>query len=86
MERVRNCLLDDRLVENVATSHIPGKWQLNLKQTNAELLKRAGVKPEHIAISKWCTSCDRDYFYSHRRDEGKTGRMVAWIGKKERGS
>jgi polyphenol oxidase len=86
IKQVQEALLDERIIEKVVVNHLPGKWQLNLKETNAELLKRAGVKAEHIALSKWCTSCDQAYFYSHRRDRGKTGRMVAWIGKRKRES
>lgn len=86
MEPLRQALPDDTALEKVAVSHVPAKWQLDLKKANEEILKRAGVLPEHILRSKWCTSCDADYFYSHRRDGGKTGRMVAWIAKVERGS
>jgi polyphenol oxidase len=85
-EPLERAIADPLALKRVAVSHIPGKWQLDLRKANAELLKQAGVKPEHISVTKWCTSCDRDYFYSHRRDRGKTGRMVAWIGKKERRS
>lgn len=77
---------DETILEQIAVSHVPGKWQLDLKKANNELLKRTGIRPDHIVQTKWCTSCDAGYFYSHRRDRGKTGRMVAWIAKKERGS
>jgi polyphenol oxidase len=85
-EPLRRALADPLALERVAVSHVPGKWQLDLRKANVELLKKAGVSPEHIYVTKWCTSCDKEYFYSHRRDRGKTGRMVAWIGKKERRS
>jgi copper oxidase (laccase) domain-containing protein len=85
-EPLRRALADPLALERVAVSHVPGKWQLDLRKANVELLKKTGVNPEHIYITNWCTSCDKDYFYSHRRDRGKTGRMVAWIGKKERRS
>lgn len=70
------------LIDRVAVCHVPGKWQLDLKQANYELLLKEGIRSENILVSKWCTSCHDDYFYSHRRDQGMTGRMVAWIGKK----
>lgn len=60
------------------------RWKLNLKKANKILMERVGVLPEHISVSSWCTSCYPDYFHSHRRDAGDTGRMVAWIGKRER--
>nr|WP_321164152.1 laccase domain-containing protein [Tepidibacillus decaturensis] len=36
--------------------------------------------PENIEISSWCTNCNVDLFFSHRKEQGKTGRMAAWIG------
>lgn len=49
-------------------------WQANLLQ-----LRETGVLPENIFISQFCTSCNYDLFYSHRRDRGVTGRMAALI-------
>ncbi len=76
-------LSDAKALDEVAKGHVAGRWQLDLKKANARILEKAGVKAKHILISKLCTSCDDSYFYSHRRDQGVTGRMVAWIGKKE---
>lgn len=42
-------------------------------------LAAAGIPAERIATSGLCTSCRAEWFYSHRRDRGKTGRMLAWI-------
>jgi YfiH family protein len=39
----------------------------------------AGLVPSNIEHSGLCTSCREDLFYSHRRDRGCTGRMLAWI-------
>ena len=38
-----------------------------------------GVVRRNIHRSAHCTACREDLFYSHRRDEGRTGRMLAWI-------
>ena len=43
-------------------------------------------KEEHIVMSSLCTSCEEQLFFSHRRDQGKTGRMLSFIGFKEEGS
>lgn len=59
----------------------PGQYNLDLKQLNAQILRNAGVK--NIAVSSLCTSCHKEEFFSHRRDHGKTGRMMAFIGWKE---
>jgi polyphenol oxidase len=81
---MREVIHSQEALERIAVSHVPGRWQCDLKRANAEIFLQAGILPEHMAVSKWCTSCDHSYFYSHRRDKGKTGRMVAWIGKQER--
>jgi hypothetical protein len=44
----------------------------------AELLA-AGIAPGRLTVSRLCTACRPDLFYSHRRDGGRTGRMLAWI-------
>jgi len=60
-----------------------GQYSLNLKELNQLILKKAGVPEENIIVSKLCSSCDKDEFFSHRRDNGKTGRMLSYIGWKE---
>nr|WP_224749528.1 peptidoglycan editing factor PgeF [Polycladospora coralii] len=79
---LKRVLNNQMQLDRVAMSHTPAKWHLDLKEANASLLKNIGVKEQNVLQSNWCTSCDVNYFYSHRRDGGNTGRMVAWIGKK----
>lgn len=55
----------------------------DLKETNRRLLIENGIKPEHITICGLCTSCNKDHFFSYRRDKGITGRMAAVIGIRE---
>ncbi|HHY96216.1 MAG TPA: peptidoglycan editing factor PgeF [Firmicutes bacterium] len=43
----------------------------------AIMLEEAGVPGRHIQISRLCTSCHPEFFHSHRRDRGYTGRMAA---------
>jgi YfiH family protein len=64
--------------ERVMTQASTAKWWLDLKTANRLLLLEAGLKQENIAVSDQCTSCDRDEFFSHRRD-GPTGRMGGWM-------
>ncbi|GAA0364751.1 peptidoglycan editing factor PgeF [Bacillus horti] len=59
-----------------------GKYRIDLKQINVQFLLQAGILPKHIEVSSWCTSCNQNLFFSHRRDQGRTGRMVAFIAKK----
>ncbi|PYZ94043.1 laccase [Salipaludibacillus keqinensis] len=60
-----------------------GQYQLDLKMLNKLLLLHAGVEEKNILVSNYCTSCQDDLFFSHRRDEGKTGRMLSFIGMKK---
>ncbi len=60
-----------------------GQYALDLKEVNRLLCIQAGVKEEQILVSSLCTSCEETLFFSHRRDKGKTGRMLSFIGFKE---
>ena len=64
------------------TAHLrpgaPGKAMLDMKGAIAEQLRSAGV--EEIEVLPHCTYADPDLFFSHRRDRGRTGRMMAMIG------
>lgn len=56
----------------------PGnKFYLDLKGLNQRQLTEMGVR--EIKVSHHCTACEADLFFSHRRDQGKTGRMGAGI-------
>lgn len=46
---------------------------LDLWEANKEILKNAGVN--QIEVSEICTSCNTDDWYSHRAENGKTGRF-----------
>lgn len=61
-----------------------GKARLNLKELNRQIMIKAGILPTRIELSKWCTGCRVDLFFSHRMEGGKTGRMASWIGMAER--
>lgn len=56
------------------------KWLVDLKSANKEQAIRAGVSEKNIEVSGYCTFRDENLFFSHRRDKGNTGRMVAVIG------
>jgi len=49
-------------------SHYRGVHHLNLSKLNFLLLEEAGVKKNNIDCFPFCTSCDRDRFFSFRRD------------------
>lgn len=60
-----------------------GKYQLDLKLLNEHYLRNVGIAEDHILISGLCTSCEEELFFSHRRDNGHTGRMLSFIGINE---
>ncbi len=51
------------------------KIHVDLKMINQLQLQEVGV--ENIDVSKFCTSCDNDLFFSYRAENGKTGRHSA---------
>ena len=61
-----------------------GKYMLDLKEINRHIMIKAGILPMNIELSEWCTSCHTDLFFSHRKEQGATGRMVSWIGFEKR--
>ncbi|HSS41840.1 MAG TPA: polyphenol oxidase family protein [Solirubrobacterales bacterium] len=62
------------LGDGVATGRM-----LDLPEVARRQLAAAGV--EQIESAGLCTSCETELFFSHRRDEGRTGRQggIAWI-------
>ncbi len=60
----------------------PGRERphLDLWRANALLLERAGLHPERIITMQVCTACQVERFFSHRREQGATGRFAAVIG------
>ncbi|HYF36837.1 MAG TPA: laccase domain-containing protein, partial [Prosthecobacter sp.] len=42
----------------------------------------AGVQPHHFADCGLCTSQDLQRYYSYRMEKGRTGRMLALLGKR----
>lgn len=63
---------------------------LDLWETNRNQLLAAGILPEHIELPlagqshrPYCTSCRTDLFFSHRAEQGKTGRFPVVIMLKD---
>jgi YfiH family protein len=57
-----------------------GKGHIDLKEAIRRQLLNAGVKAEQIDVTDRCSYRDADEFFSHRRENGVTGRMAAMIG------
>jgi YfiH family protein len=54
------------------------KKHLDLPRAVALTLVRAGVPPANFEVLPQCTRCDARFF-SHRRDQGVTGRQLSFI-------
>ncbi|MUV36210.1 Laccase domain protein YlmD [Lentibacillus sp. JNUCC-1] len=80
-------------VDETVLKQIPSKWHettvqktkkghglLDLKQLNVEILLKYGVLRHNIDVTEYCTFRDDQLFFSHRRAEGPTGRMLGYIG------
>lgn len=60
-----------------------GQYSLDLQELNKQILMKQGIKENQILTTTYCSSCHQDEFFSHRRDNGKTGRMMSFIGWRE---
>ncbi len=61
-------------------SELPKKIFLDLAEANRRQLLDAGVHARNISDLAICTSCNPQLFFSHRADQGRTGRMMAIAG------
>lgn len=57
-----------------------GKYRLDLAGANAQLLAAAGVPRGQILVARLCTACRPQWFFSHRGERGRTGRMALVAG------
>jgi len=56
-----------------------GREAVDLAGLLESQLIAAGAAPDRLSVTAPCSACRPDLFYSHRRDGGRTGRMLAWI-------
>lgn len=61
----------------------PGHWWLDLKAIVQEQALGEGVRRENVDILPYCTCCEKDYFYSYRREGLAAGRQMNYIVLKE---
>ncbi len=66
-------------ITDKCTTFKNNKYYINTDALNYESLTNVGVSKENIDICPICTYCNKDMFFSHRGDGGKTGRMCAVI-------
>ena len=56
-----------------------GKFSVNLKGINAQLLEMAGLREENISVCDACTACDTEKYWSHRKVGNNRGSMASAI-------
>ena len=55
---------------------------INLGEANRLQLTEQGIKKENIEVADVCTSCNSHIFFSHRKEQGQTGRFGLVAGLK----
>lgn len=63
---------------------LPVKIRLDLVEANRRQLLAAGLRSRHIWASPLCTACHTDKLFSYRAENGKTGRMMALAGIRDK--
>lgn len=56
-----------------------GRLFLDVWQANADQLRNAGIPDDQVHVSRLCTACHPEWFYSYRREGAGTGRLTAFI-------
>ncbi|MBR1738275.1 MAG: peptidoglycan editing factor PgeF [Firmicutes bacterium] len=54
-----------------------GKYKIDLKGINKEIMMKSGIKEENIEVSDNCTKCRGDIFFSHRNMGSERGSLAA---------
>lgn len=76
---VTNQLIEAMQGNEVGIEQRNGKLYVDLKQVNHELFIQQGLQSQQIFQTNYCTSCESELFFSHRRDAGITGRNASFI-------
>lgn len=75
--------IDKKFQNKVLIEKKNNQFLLDLKALNREILLNCGVLRHNIDMTNYCTYRDKSLFFSYRRDQGKTGRMLGFIGFRE---
>ena len=65
--------------DQIASEVRLGHWQVDLALSCQLQLEALGVECARIDRVAECTCCHQELFFSHRRDEGRTGRQLGFI-------
>ena len=61
---------------------VPERYKIDLWETNRRILINCGVQQKNIELSKICTMCHTDLFYSQRVMGNERGNMAGIIALK----
>ena len=56
-----------------------GKYMLDLREVNRQIMIKSGILAENIDVADLCTCCNSDIFHSHRATKGKRGTLALMI-------
>ena len=74
----------DKFEIDFLIKNINGKFSVSLQLSAKKELIQIGFNGENIMIDNQCSCCDKKKFYSYRRDNKNTGRMVALLGPRSK--
>ncbi len=67
------------LVQYISEKDNKGKFSADLPKMNRELLIGYGISKQSIYTLGLCTSCNKEFLFSHRASKGRRGLMMAGI-------
>lgn len=68
-----------KLVTETFRSLGAGRYTADLREINRRILIEAGISAENIDVSRECTACRPELFFSHRYSRGTRGTMLSVI-------
>lgn len=75
---------EDYFEDKYLTKKNNGKYLVDIWSVCRDTLLNCGISDENIDVSKVCTVCNCDKYYSYRKHKDNTGRQVAAIMLKEK--
>lgn len=78
-KKLQDLQAEPEIMELIIQEQKKGTYLLNLQECNRFFMQKAGILSSRIEVSQLCTSCSNEWFFSYRKEQGKTGRMAAWI-------
>ena len=76
---VSSAVSEEFAARHIKSTKVAGKYMADLTGMNLEILSASGISAEQVDISPYCTACDGDTFFSHRKSSGHRGTMGAGI-------